>query len=143
MLQNLVAGSIVISITVLIHTSGLIATTQLMSHIVALFRLHGRRSRILAMITIVMALFAIITAEVWLWAGVYVWLDAFTEFETSLYFSVVTFSTLGYGDVVPNPEWRLMAAMEAVNGFLLVGWSTAYLVAAGTRVGPFRAGVHF
>lgn len=143
MLQNLVAGSIVISITVLIHTSGLIATTQLMSHIVALFRLHGRRSRILAMITIVMALFAIITAEVWLWAGVYVWLGAFTEFETSLYFSVVTFSTLGYGDVVPNPEWRLMAAMEAVNGFLLVGWSTAYLVAAGTRVGPFRAGVHF
>jgi hypothetical protein len=143
MLHNLFGGFVVIGVTVLIHTSGLIATTHLMSHVVARFRLHGRRSRMLAMITIVMALFTIITAEVWLWAGVYVWLGAFTDIETALYFSVVTFSTLGYGDVVPDAEWRLMAAMEAINGFLLVGWSTAYLVAAGTRVGPFRAGVHF
>jgi voltage-gated potassium channel Kch len=143
MFENLVAGFVVISLTVLIHTSGLIATTHIMSRIIAHFRLHGRRSRILAIITVVMALFTIITAEVWLWAGVYVFIGAFASFATSLYFSVVTFSTLGYGDVVPDPTWRLMAAMEAINGFLLVGWSTAYLVASGTRVGPFRAGVHF
>jgi hypothetical protein len=70
-------------------------------------------------------------------------LGAFTDFSTALYFSTVTFSTLGFGDVVPNESWRLFAALEAVNGFLLIGWSTAYLIAASTRIGPFRIGEHF
>ncbi|MNT82286.1 voltage-gated potassium channel [compost metagenome] len=67
----------------------------------------------------------------------------FDSFEIALYFSTVTFSTIGYGDVIPHPEWRLLAGMEGVDGFLLIGWSTAYLVAAGIRVGPFRSGEHF
>jgi hypothetical protein len=70
-------------------------------------------------------------------------LAPFPDFATSLYFSTVTFSTLGFGDVVPTERWRLFAAPETVNGFLMIGWSTAYLVAASTRVGPFRSGEHF
>jgi hypothetical protein len=37
----------------------------------------------------------------------------------------------------------MLAALEGINGFLLIGWSTAYLIAAGIRVGPFRSGEHF
>jgi hypothetical protein len=37
----------------------------------------------------------------------------------------------------------MLAALEGVNGFLLVGWSTVYLIAAGTWIGPFKAGEHF
>jgi hypothetical protein len=44
---------------------------------------------------------------------------------------------------VPAQEWRLLASLEGINGFLLIGWSTAYLVAASTRIGPFKSGEHF
>jgi hypothetical protein len=75
--------------------------------------------------------------------GVGLYLRVANDLESSLYFSTETFSTLGYGDITPLPRWRLFAALEAVNGFLLIGWSTAYLVAASTRHGPFRIGEHF
>ncbi|TIP35512.1 MAG: two pore domain potassium channel family protein, partial [Mesorhizobium sp.] len=138
MILNLCTGTIVISLTVVIHTFGLIAITYVMARLVAFFRMHGRRSRVLAMISVVMGLFAVMTTEVWLWAGIYRLLGIFSDFETALYFSTITFSTVGYGDVVPAHGWRVLAALEGINGFLLIGWSTAYLIAAGTRVGPFR-----
>ena len=143
MMTNLAAGTVVIALTVLIHTSGLIGVTHTMAWLVAHFRMHGRRSRILAMITVVFGLFAVLTIEIWLWAVCYLIVGAFPDFVTGLYFSTVTFSTLGFGDVLPPKTWRLFAALEGVNGFLLIGWSTAYLVAASTRVGPFRSGEHF
>jgi voltage-gated potassium channel Kch len=143
MLTNLAIGTIVISLTVLIHTFGLIAITHVMGWLVAHFRMHGRRSRVIAMISVVFGLFAVLTVEIWLWAIFHLLIGTFPDIATSLYFSTVTFSTLGYGDVLPPERWRLLAALEAVNGFLLIGWSTAYLIAASTRVGPFRSGEHF
>jgi hypothetical protein len=143
MLTNLALGTVVISLTVLIHTFGLIAVTHVMGWLVAHFRMHGRRSRVMAMITVVFGLFAVLTVEVWLWAMFYLIIGAFRDLATALYFSTVTFSTLGLGDVLPPERWRLLSALEAINGFLLIGWSTAYLIAASTRVGPFRSGEHF
>jgi hypothetical protein len=143
MVLNLLVGTVVISLTVLVHTFGLIAVTHAMRYLVARFRMHGRRNRIVAMISVVMGLFAVMTIEIWLWAGLYRLLDIFADFETALYFSTITFSTVGYGDIVPTHGWRVLAALEGVNGFLLIGWSTAYLIAAGTRIGPFKAGEHF
>lgn len=143
MLANLLAGSVIIGLTVLIHTFGLIAITRAMSLMIDRFRMRGRRSSVLAMITIVLGIFGVMTVEVWLWAIGYMVTGSFDDFQTALYFSTVTFSTLGYGDIVPHAEWQLFAGLEGINGFLLIGWSTAYLVAAGTRVGPFRTGEHF
>jgi hypothetical protein len=74
---------------------------------------------------------------------VYVLIGAVGSFEPALYFSTVMFSTVGYGDVQPVAHWRQFTALEAVDGFLLIGWSIAYLVAASTRHGPFRLGEHF
>ncbi|MFN3549193.1 MAG: potassium channel family protein [Mesorhizobium sp.] len=143
MLVNLALGTFVIALTVVIHTWGLIAVTHLMRELTSRFHVHGHRSRTLAMVTTVIGIFCIITVEVWVWAAFHFGLGSFEDFETALYFSTVTFSTLGYGDVVPAPEWRLFAALESVDGLLLIGWSTAYLIAAGIRIGPFRSGEHF
>ena len=143
MLVNLVCGGIVIALTVIVHTIGLMAVTRGMTWFVSLFRVHGRRSRVFAMITVVIGIFAVLTVEVWLWAAAYLVLGVMPDFETALYFSTITFSTVGYGDVVPAHEWRQFAALEGVDGFLLIGWSTAYLIAAGMRVGPFKSGEHF
>lgn len=143
MFLNLALGTVMISLTVIIHTFGLMSVTRAMSWISDRIRLHGHRSRLIAMNTVVLGVFAVLTAEVWLWAICYRLIGFFDSFEIALYFSTVTFSTIGYGDVIPHPEWRLLAGMEGVDGFLLIGWSTAYLVAAGIRVGPFRSGEHF
>jgi hypothetical protein len=142
-IANLVLGALVIGLTVIVHTIGLIGVTHAMTWLTGIFRIHHRRSRVLAMIVVVFGVFAVLTVEVWLWAAAFVFLGVVPDFETALYFSTITFSTVGYGDVVPAHEWRQFAALEGVNGFLLIGWSTAYLIAAGMRVGPFRSGEHF
>ena len=143
MLTNLALGTAVISATVVVHTLGLMAVTHLIGRLTNRFRMHGRRSRIVAMLTVVIGTFALLTIEVWLWAISYYLLEVVADFDTALYFSTVTFSTIGYGDVLPAHGWRLFSALEGIDGFLLIGWSTAYLISAGIRVGPFRAGEHF
>lgn len=141
MVENLALGTAVISVTVLAHTVGLIAVTHLMSFIRAWFRLHRHEfGRMMAMIATVLALFGVHTIEIWLWALVYLAIGALPDIEHALYFSTTTFSTIGYGDVVLSEEWRLLGALEGVSGLLLIGWSTAYLVAASTRHGPLRIG---
>jgi len=143
MIANLLVGTAMISLTVVIHTFGLMAVTRAMGIMTDVLRLRGRRSHVVAMIAAVIGIFGVLTVEVWLWAACYYALGIVGDFETALYFSTATFSTVGYGDIVAGEDWRLLTALEGVNGFLLIGWSTAYLVAAGIRVGPFRAGEHF
>ena len=75
--------------------------------------MHGRHSRTVAMISVVTGLFAVMTTEIWLWAGLYRLLDIFADFETALYFSTITFSTVGYGDVVPR---SYMARLGGTGG---------------------------
>jgi hypothetical protein len=143
MFANLALGTIIISATVVIHTFGLVWVTHGMNWLTDKVRPQAHRSRVLAMNSVVIGIFAVLTVEVWLWAVCYYALGVFGDFETALYFSTSTFSTVGYGDVVTSQEWRMLAGLESVNGFLLIGWSTAYLVAASMRVGPFKAGEHF
>jgi Ion channel len=144
MFANLALGTLLILLTVAIHTAGLSLLAHWMTSLVRWFRLHRHYfGKTIAMMTTVLGLFALHTVEVWLWAGAFVWVGVVEGFEDALYLSTVTFSTVGYGDVKANPEWRLFAALESVDGFLLIGWSIAFLIAASTRHGPFRSGEHF
>ncbi len=59
----------------------------------------------------------------WIFAGA----EHFTNFEDAVYFSSVTYTTLGYGDVTLSDNWRLLCGIQAMNGVLLFGWSTAIL----------------
>jgi len=64
-------------------------------------------------------------------------------FEKAVYFSIVTFTTLGYGDVtLVNHEWRLLSGVEALNGILLVGWTTALLFMVVQRSWASMLGGH-
>jgi hypothetical protein len=68
--------------------------------------------------------------DIILWAVAY-WIFAgaehFANFEDAVYFSSVTYTTLGYGDVTLSDNWRLLCGIQAMNGVLLFGWSTAIL----------------
>ncbi|MEX0307664.1 MAG: potassium channel family protein [Ruegeria sp.] len=74
------------------------------------------------------------TVQVWIWAIVWVWGDVLPDWNSALYFSLVTFTTLGYGDIVLGEGLRIFGAFASVTGLLAFGLSTAFLVALMTRV---------
>ena len=55
-------------------------------------------------------------------------LGAFDALEPAVYFALVSFTTAGFGDITLGPDWRLLSGLTAANGFLMFGWSTAYMV---------------
>jgi uncharacterized membrane protein len=68
--------------------------------------------------------------QVAFWALIYIVLGAFQDFETALYFSGVTFTSLGYGDVVLTGRMRLVAPLQAANGLMMFGITTAFFITA-------------
>jgi hypothetical protein len=73
-------------------------------------------------------------AEISLWAGFYVWRNAMPDLASALYFSAVTYTTTGYGDLVLLAGWRLVGAVEALTGILMCGWSTGFFFAIVSRM---------
>jgi len=144
MLANLALGTLMISITVFMHTAGFVFLTREMNRIVGWFPFRHRHfGKSAAMVATVLGIFLLHSTAVWAWAALYIAIGEIIRFEDALYFSTVTFSTAGYGDITLSQQWRLLSSLEAINGFMLIGWSTAYLVTASTRHGPFRLGEHF
>ncbi|OWY08142.1 metal transporter [Thioclava sp. F42-5] len=84
----------------------------------------------LMLMVVVAALWALamVTAGVWLWAFCFRLLGVFHTMEQSVYFSLVSFTTLGYGDILLTHQWRILGGMAAANGLLNVGLLTALLV---------------
>ena len=68
-------------------------------------------------------------AEISAWGVFYVWSGAIADLHTALYFSAVTYTTTGYGDVVLPEAWRLDGGVEALTGILMCGWSTGFFFA--------------
>ena len=108
------------------------------------------RVRILA---VVLMTFVGHTVAVWIYAGAYwllvLWIgdDAFEgtpvkTFQDCLYFSVVTYTSLGFGDQVPTSHTRMIAGVEALNGLLLIGWSASFTYLAMERYWPLHGGNH-
>lgn len=138
------AGSSLVALTVLIHTGGLVLLARMTPKAAKWLGLHSNDlGRSLVMMTSVLGIFVLHTVEVWLWALAYVLLNSTRSFIDALDLSTAMFSTVGYGQIVVAPPWRLLTALEGINGFILIGWSTAYLVGVSTRHGPFRKAEHF
>jgi Ion channel len=132
---NLAAATSMVAITTLTHFFGLILLMRFMSS--AHTRLRDHPSRVLqaSMIMIaVFGLFALHTAEIWSYAALYRLLGELSSFEEALYFATVTFVSLGYGDVVLTPTWRVLSAIEGANGVILIAWSTAFLLSVTNQL---------
>ena len=80
-----------------------------------------------------LAVFLAMMLDILLWALFYLRHGAIEDFATSLYFSGVVFTSLGFGDVLPSPQFRLLAPIEALLGLLMSGWGTALLAAVTHR----------
>ena len=75
---------------------------------------------------IVLALFTLHGVEIWAFTLLYLRLGAIPGLEQALYFSTISYSTVGYSDVHIAPDWRLIGAFESILGMILLGWSTAF-----------------
>ena len=85
----------------------------------------------LGMISTVMVLLVVGNfIQIMIWAGLFMYLDEFTDFATASYHSAVNFATLGYGDIVMSEERRILGPMQSINGVLMVGVSTAVVMSA-------------
>ena len=82
---------------------------------------------VLVMMATVSVLMAAHLVEIVIWAVTYALVDAVPERADALYFAFVNYTTLGYGDILPIPNWRILGPMAAMNGILLFGWSTAVI----------------
>jgi len=143
MIETLVVGTVLIAASVVIQTVGVVVLAGIIPRVVHWFGLHRHDfGRIAAMVVTVLGLFVIHTFEIWLWALAYFAAHLTASFEDALYISTAFFSTQGSQQTIAA-HWRLLGALESVNGFILIGWSIAFLIAASTRFGPFRAGEHF
>ena len=124
MLGQLAMGSLLIVSTVFIH--GVILELVLK----ALLRMPQDwevRWRAVIFSAVVLAVFAAHVLEIWVWAFFFMFIDEIHSLEAALYFSTSSFTTVGYGDLVLSPDWRLMGALESANGMMLFGWSTAFI----------------
>jgi voltage-gated potassium channel Kch len=83
---------------------------------------------------VVLLMFVAALLESGIWAAVYMKVGAISDLETALYFSIVTFTTLGYGDVTLDTSWRLLASLQAANGTIMFGWTTALVMAVIRRM---------
>ncbi|NND50103.1 MAG: two pore domain potassium channel family protein [Rhizobiales bacterium] len=129
LIKQLFIGSLVIAATVAVHAEMLAVLTQHSPKLMQLSRAHLRRFSETGFITAgVLYILLAHTVEVWIWAIVLMATGAVIGLEPAVYFSLVSFTTLGFGDITLSTEWRLMSALIGANGFLLFGWSTAYMV---------------
>jgi hypothetical protein len=94
-----------------------------------------QRPKLLLMLVLVgIWVLGVVTVCVWTWALALWSLGAFSTIEESVYFSLVAFTTLGLGDIVPPQAWRILSVMASVNGFLSFGLLTALMVEALRQV---------
>jgi hypothetical protein len=135
MIGNLALATLMVGLTVSIHFVGLLGLMWVLRARGHRFRAHESAvGQGAAIVFVVLGLVAILTLEIWLYGVVYLSLGALPDFESALYFSTTSFTTIGYGDVVLDKSWRLFGAVEGANGLLLFGWSTAFLIAVTARM---------
>lgn len=100
-----------------------------------------RRSLVLRILALLGAAFAVMvlahTVQIWLWAITFLAQGAFSQLDMAFYFALVTYTTLGYGDIVLGEGVRVFGAFASITGLLTFGISTAFLLAVIVRVLPF------
>ena len=133
-LTKILIVSMMLILTTAIHASGMMLTMKLSRHRADTGKIFGVCSRVLRLSLIVICMFIVTLIEVAAWAGAYLAVDAIDALEKAIYFSMVTYTTLGYGDVLLDENWRVLASYQAANGIIMFGWTTAIIIYAIRQV---------
>ena len=138
MLNEIAVGVGMMVLTTIIHATFMVSGMKAAAWRQSRF---GRARRELAKAVLVSALtawmFLAIVIEAWVWALLYLYHPLITtlpDLQTAFYFSMVTFTTVGYGEVVLTGNWRTLASIQAANGMIIFGWTTALIFVFIQRV---------
>ncbi|GGG51161.1 potassium channel family protein [Bizionia arctica] len=132
MILSLLIGSLIIIISVVIQAYG---NVMWLKKIIPSFENRNKfdHSKVALRLLITSFLFFSILhfLQTWLWAFTYMLIpetrELFSGVSEAWYFSMVTFTSLGYGDLTLTDNWRILSGIEAINGIMLIGWSTAMM----------------
>jgi voltage-gated potassium channel Kch len=126
---QLLYGTVIITAVVIFHVASLVGLARLLKRWHDSYSLFDHvLGTIVALGFSVFSIIGIHTVEAWSWAYIYLTLGEFSSINDALYFSIVTSTTLGYGDMTLSESWRLLSTFEAMGGLLLFGASTAFLM---------------
>jgi voltage-gated potassium channel len=121
--------------TVVLHALG---TLEAIAHLARSWRQnkqpHGWLTAEIRIARAVSVLLLLHLVEACVWAAVYRLFGLLPDMETAVYFSITSYTTVGYGDVVLPAQWRLLGPIEAAVGILMFGWSTGIMVTAISRI---------
>ncbi len=141
---QLFIGAILVCVTVVIHAVILDRIMVFLEKIgKGVSKVFGRFWKIPMLVVASLGAFFSHILQIWLWAIFYLKVDAFQNLATPLYFSTNAFTTVGFGDIVLDVQWQLLGSFQAGNGFLLFGWSTAFIFEVMSRLyrqGSFAKG---
>lgn len=111
------------------HVICLVVLAGMLKRVEASGKLGDGNSKIIILLAIALLfIIGIHTIEAWSWAAVYLSIGEFSELPEALYFSVVTLTSLGYGDITLSSQWQILGTFEAMGGLILFGASTAFLL---------------
>jgi len=140
MLRELIFSFAVVAVCIVFHTAAMVVFTEkLFRYRTKIESRPGLVSQSLLLILIFGFIISLHLIENGFWALFYHRRALFVDFETSLYFSLGSYTTIGYGDVVLPQNWRLLGAVEGISGVLLCGLSTAFLFAYVNALLQIRA----
>ena len=130
MLNELFAAFVILAICVVLHTTGMLVCVEWLFRRLELIKKKAslfHHTVLLIGVCVFVMMLHLIAAGIW--AMFYWWEGLFPDVETSFYFSLGSYSTIGYGDVVLPQRWRLLGGFEGLSGVLMCGLSTAFVFA--------------
>jgi hypothetical protein len=130
----MILGSVMVIVTTVIQGVFMITGIEMLRRRVTRKVTRSDFESTLLLSYFVLWLFVATIIEVWAWAMLYRLIGAVGSTEEALYFSTTTFTTLGFGDITLDDQWRLLSSFEGANGLLMFGWSTALIFAAVQKV---------
>ncbi|MCP4781164.1 MAG: two pore domain potassium channel family protein [Hyphomicrobium sp.] len=134
MIVQMILGSVMIILTTVVQGVFMITAIEMLRRRVTRKVTRSDFESTLLLSYFVLWLFVATIIEVWAWAMLYRLIGAVGSTEEALYFSTTTFTTLGFGDITLDDQWRLLSSFEGANGLLMFGWSTALIFAAVQKV---------
>lgn len=139
MLLELSVALLLVSTCVVIHITGLLTLVESLLRQKHWINQNVGFRHYTPLLTIIFAgITGLHVLEACIWAAFYDWHRLFPNAETSLYFSLGSYTTIGYGDVVLPEKWRLLGTLEGITGVLLCGLSTAFIFAVVNAVFKIR-----
>jgi len=138
MLFQILIGSVLIILTIIVQVLFIEKAIQVLTRFGS--KISGEastRTFVIALTFTTLWLLAALTIATWIWAVAFMGLGAFDTLSKALYFSMVSFTTLGYGDITLTENLQLLSGFIAANGLVLFGLNTAFLIEVMSR---FRGG---